>query len=466
MKVKKIVVGVCALAMSVVAFQSDAQQISANGFEDVDYWLKKCSVAQNNAAEAERCRQFKSYYASLTDQKEDEMNNLKAQVSKIKNDVNQIEKGVKDIQLVIDDLQSKIDIQQKNINMIKGEINQLDTKIKQIKKDINLRDQIVKKRMMDEQVNMGTNLQLELIMGSNDLIDMIRKIEGLQKITESDQKDIKKLLSDKKKLNLQKGEQKRLIEDAKVKQAEIKKKKESAENMKKEKERLVESYRLKEASLNEKMRSVKVDISTIQNNMININTSVMEEIQNEHFHSTGLLRPVRTGMRSAGTWHYDGGGVHLGLDYTAPIGTPVVAPADGIVLYASNPVVSNNGFLGNWVGYPIGAGNSIHYLTQVKGTTYAISMFHLAQEGFIATPGAKFKQNNIIARTGNSGNTSGPHCHMEVVNLGHMSMKEAIQRFEATADFSWGTGWGDAALSRICSVSGAPCRERPEEVFR
>lgn len=467
MKIKKLVIGICSIGMIVTVFKSDVKQISANDFSNTDYWLEKCSVAQENATEAQKCREFKSYYASLTDKKEDEIGKLNSEVSKIKDNVDQIEKGVKDIQVVIDDLQSKINTQQRNIDKIHTEMIQLDIKIKAIKKDIDLRDKVVKDRMMNEQVNMGTNMQLEMIMGSSDLIDMIRKIEGLQKITESDQKDIKKLLKDKEKLDLQKKEQQRLETDAKEKQAEIQKKKETAEKMKKEQERLVNAYRLKEAELNEKMRSAKADISTIRNNMININTSVMDNIKDENFTSGDLLRPVRSGVKSAGTWYYPGGGVHLGLDYAAPIGTPVVAPADGIVLYASNPYSSNNGFLGNYIGHPSGAGNSIHYLTQVSGTTYAISMFHLAQEGFIASPGAKFKQGEVIARTGNSGNTSGPHCHMEVINLGNMSMSDAIQRFNASsADFAWGTGWGNSALGRTCSVSGAPCRERPEEVFR
>lgn len=467
MKIKKIVVGVCAVGMVVTVFKSDVQQISANDFSNTDYWLEKCSVAQENAAEAEKCREFKSYYASLTDKKEDEIGKLSSEVSKIKDNVDQIEKGVKDIQIVIDDLQSKINIQQKNINKIHAEMNRLDMKIKEIKKDIDLRDQVVKNRMMNEQVNMGTNIQLEMIMGSHDLIDMIRKIEGLQKITESDQKDIKKLLKDKEELDLQKKEQKRLEADAKEKQAEIQKKKKTAEEMKKEKERLVHNYRLKEADLNEKMRSLKVDISTIQNNVISINTSIMEDIKNEDFNSGALLRPVRSGIKSAGTWYYPGGGFHTGLDYAVPIGTPVVAPADGIVVFASNPYSSNNGFLGNYIGHPSGSGNSIHYLTQANGITYGVSLFHLSQEGFIARPGAKFKQGQVIARTGNSGNTSGPHCHMEVVNLGHMSMNDAIQRFNASgADFAWGTGWNESNIKTCNAGNPTPCRERPEEVFR
>ena len=104
-----------------------------------------------------------------------------------------------------------------------------------------------------------------------------------------------------------------------------------------------------------------------------------------------LMMPVRGGSVSAGTWYYPGGGVHLGLDMAAPIGTQIVAPADGIILYANNSVATNGGYLGNWSGYPVGGGNSIHMLTQAGGTTYAISFFHMSQEGFAVSAGTQVK---------------------------------------------------------------------------
>ena len=149
----------------------------------------------------------------------------------------------------------------------------------------------------------------------------------------------------------------------------------------------------------------------------------------------------------------------------APIGTPIVAPASGIILYANNPVSSNSGYLGNWSGYPAGGGNTIHMLTQVGKTTYAISFFHMSQEGFAVSAGTQVKKGQTLGLTGNSGNTSGPHCHIEVINLGNMSVSSAISQFRSSADFAWGCGWGNGALSRTCGASGAPCRERPENIF-
>ena len=94
-----------------------------------------------------------------------------------------------------------------------------------------------------------------------------------------------------------------------------------------------------------------------------------------------------------------------------------------------------------------------------------MSFFHLSQNGFAVSAGSQVSVGQTMALTGNSGNTSGPHCHIEVINLGSMSVSEAVSRFQSTADFSWGNGWGSSAVNNNCSVKAAPCRIRPETIF-
>ena len=102
-------------------------------------------------------------------------------------------------------------------------------------------------------------------MGSKDLVDMIRKVDGLQRITDSDQVEIKKLQEDKAELDHQKSEKNRLKADVEAKKAENEKNKKETEKVQKQKKKLLEEYRKQEAELNEKMRSVQVDIASIQN---------------------------------------------------------------------------------------------------------------------------------------------------------------------------------------------------------
>lgn len=464
MKYKKIMMISCMAALLFLMPSQQNDQLHAADFEgNEETWLNKCSVAQESEAAAQQCAAFKEYYAGLSSSLEGEVASLDKKIASIQSNIEEITSVMKQLESVIDKLDKNIEINKANIRTIEGQISKLNVEIKKKQKDIDQRNKIITDRMLDEQAVTGTNVDVEVIMGSKDLVDMIRKIDGLQRITDSDQTEIKKLQKDKAELDHQKSEKNRLKADVEAKKAENEKNKKETEKVKQQKENLLKQYRKQEAELNEKMRSAQVDMASIQNNIININTSVAGKLD---FSGNGaLMMPVRGGSVSAGTWYYPGGGVHLGLDMAAPIGTQIVAPADGIILYANNPVPSNGGYLGNWSGYPAGGGNSIHMLTQAGGTTYAISFFHMSQNGFAVSAGTQVKKGQLLGLTGNSGNTSGPHCHIEVINLGNMSISSAISQFSSSADFAWGCGWGNGALSRTCGASGTPCREKPENIF-
>ena len=86
---------------------------------------------------------------------------------------------------------------------------------------------------------------------------------------------------------------------------------------------------------------------------------------------------------------------HEGLDFAAPIGTPIYATADGIVTTAGN---KGNGF-GNHVIIDHGYGYETLYghMVRVK-----------------AREGESVKRGEIIGYVGSTGKSSGPHCHYEV----------------------------------------------------
>ena len=88
------------------------------------------------------------------------------------------------------------------------------------------------------------------------------------------------------------------------------------------------------------------------------------------------------------------GAMHSGLDFKGPVGTPILAAADGRVTYAA--VMS-------------GYGNCME-ITHANGlvTRYA----HLS--GFNVSLGQQVKRGIQIARMGSTGRSTGPHLHFEV----------------------------------------------------
>jgi murein DD-endopeptidase MepM/ murein hydrolase activator NlpD len=128
-------------------------------------------------------------------------------------------------------------------------------------------------------------------------------------------------------------------------------------------------------------------------------------------------------------------------------------------LYAHAPVESNNGYLGNMCGWPSGAGNSICMVIAVNDKLYAISYAHLSNEIYV-TSGQQVGQGMTIAKSGNSGNSTGPHTHIEVFEL-KQNLNSIVDYFRNSgADFSFGCGFNKAA-----TCSDYACRIDPETVL-
>lgn len=92
---------------------------------------------------------------------------------------------------------------------------------------------------------------------------------------------------------------------------------------------------------------------------------------------------------------------HKGVDFAAPIGTPIYAPADGNVLKAGlDSAGLNNGFGRMLI---INHGNDLY-------TWYG----HLDAWGEGVSTGTDVKKGDLVAYSGNTGISSGPHLHYEI----------------------------------------------------
>jgi murein DD-endopeptidase MepM/ murein hydrolase activator NlpD len=114
--------------------------------------------------------------------------------------------------------------------------------------------------------------------------------------------------------------------------------------------------------------------------------------------STPSIWPVRGYLSTAfgnrvdpftGQWDF-----HSGIDISTPIGTKIVAPADGIVVSA---------------GQKGGYGNA---LTVDHGFGIVTQYGHL--DSFNVRPGQRIHRGDVIGFVGNTGRSTGPHLHYEV----------------------------------------------------
>jgi len=92
--------------------------------------------------------------------------------------------------------------------------------------------------------------------------------------------------------------------------------------------------------------------------------------------------------------------MHLGTDFAAPTGTPIMASGDGVVLKAQ------------WCG---GGGNCVKIKhNSVYQTVYA----HMSKFAKGVKKGRRVKQGQIIGYVGSTGLSTGPHLHYEVIENG------------------------------------------------
>ncbi|MGE0611705.1 MAG: M23 family metallopeptidase, partial [Hyphomicrobiales bacterium] len=122
-----------------------------------------------------------------------------------------------------------------------------------------------------------------------------------------------------------------------------------------------------------------------------------------------MRKPVKGGRFTSGFGMrrhpiLGGSKMHLGTDFGAPHGTPILAAGSGVV-----EVAGRKGGYGNYV--------RIRHANGYK-TAYG----HMSKFAANMRPGARVQQGQVIGFVGNTGISSGPHLHFEVlVNNRHVN---------------------------------------------
>jgi len=459
---KKYVVKITAMLLSATMIPSFLLPVQAEDYSNEEEWYEKCTKVLTSQEDVKACEGFQQYQNDKKASLQQSIQSFQGSIDELTDDVEQMSALAQEQKQIKEKLEAEIKVQEEAIAAIEASIEQLNIEIAQKQEEIDAWDAQIKSRMKAEQAASGTNSLADLIMGSSSLADMLRRISGLERITESDQDQIRELNKLKEQLQFQIEESRRLQEQHQNQINLLDEDRQAAAELEESYNQLVAEYEMKAAELEAAMRSAQIDMESIKDFVISADLS--SNIDYGSLVSVdGFVNPVPGGRTSAGTWAYNGGGLHLGLDRAAPIGTPVIAPASGVIVAANNSSPTNGGFLGNWSGFPMGSGNFIAMVCNVNGTTYAISFSHLSQD-FYVKPGDVVSQGQTLALSGNAGNSSGPHTHIEVYNLGSQSVQDAVAQFQQSADASFGTGWG--TTSTACDYKGsAPCRERPEKFF-
>ena len=95
------------------------------------------------------------------------------------------------------------------------------------------------------------------------------------------------------------------------------------------------------------------------------------------------------------------GSFHAGLDFAAPIGTPIYAVADGVVVEGKDR--RNVSGFGSWI-----------WLDCQRSVGKDFIYGHVKHSGILVKKGDRVRAGQQIGVVGNEGQSTGPHCHFEV----------------------------------------------------
>lgn len=244
----------------------------------------------------------------------------------------------------------------------------------------------------------GNISYLDVLLNSNNITDFISRYYILEEIAEYDSILIKQVEEEKK--NIETTKQKLENEQAEIKIVKAKLEQTSIvlNNMKTLQQSYVDDLTDAEKVLQEQITEYKKEQAEIEAKILAANSTDV----NIQYTGGEMLWPVAiSGTAITSTYgvreHPIQGVVkeHTGIDIgNTPMGSPVVAAADGIVTYAG------------WLG---GYGNCV----MINHGDGVVTLYGHGNK-ILTELNAEVKQGDVIMEVGSTGNSTGPHLHFEI----------------------------------------------------
>lgn len=336
------------------------------------------------------------------------------------------EKDVQEFQTKIDKLQEEIDIIQKTINETVDKIDQKQKLIEEKQKELDETQEMLDERIRSYYKIDMTAQYIYMILESKDLGQLISNIQAINRIINIDKALMDNIERTQKELAIeQQNLEKQLAQDKKNKEEIVVKQNEIVEAQKEfivikdekqrqmdellalenEKNNIIASLTEEELALQEQIGDLVAYNADLQAELDNLLNSINNSNNNsggggnaDISNGEGFLRPTGgpiTDPFGPRTNPVTGqAGMHNGVDFGDPIGTPIRATKSGVVTYAG------------WIS---GYGNTV-IIDHGGGVT---SLYGHA-ESLNVSVGQEVARGETVAFVGSTGQSTGPHLHFEI----------------------------------------------------
>ena len=315
---------------------------------------------------------------------QDELSATMLRVQEIEDKVLEYEKDSEELGQKVETLQTSID--------------EAQAKLQTATQNYDEKMDILAKRLVT-MYESGDTTYLDVLLKSKNLTDFISRYYVIEEMAEYDTEIINQIKEEKE--NIETTRQKLENEQAEIKVVKAKAEQTSIvlNNTKTLQNSYIKKLSSAEKKLQEQITSFKKEEAEIEAKILAATNGIDADIQ---YTGGEMLWPVAIEgtviTSNFGIREHPIQGVvkeHTGIDIgNAPLGTPVVAAADGIVSYAG------------WLG---GYGNCV----MINHGDGIVTLYGHGNK-ILTTVGAEVKKGDTIMEVGSTGNSTGPHLHFEV----------------------------------------------------
>ena len=315
---------------------------------------------------------------------QEELSDTLLKVQETEDKIMQYEKDIEELATKMENLQKSID--EANIALTESEQTYQE------------KSNLLAKRLV-AMYEAGETQYLDILLNSRDITDFISRYYVIQEIAEYDSILIHQIEEEKNNLEITKQKLEKEQGELKI----IKSKSEQTSivlsNMKTLQQSYVDDLTEGEKILQEQLTEYKKEQEEIERQIELATNAIDPDIQ---YTGGEMLWPVAisgTAITSNyGVREHPIQGVvreHTGIDIgNTPLGSPVVAAADGVVTYAG------------WLG---GYGNCV----MINHGDGIVTLYGHGNK-ILTTVNTEVKQGDVIMEVGSTGNSTGPHLHFEV----------------------------------------------------
>lgn len=356
---------------------------------------------------------------------ESEKSKIQSRINSTQSKLNSLSKQKKDTQEYINTLQEKISLLQDKISnlesdktALQSEIDATQAKIEKTAADIEETQRQIDQKQKEFDATYaeycqrlramyisGSASTLEVLLTCSDLSSLLTRSEMIKSVSQQDSATLDSLMKKMEEIEAQKQK----LEE---KRNQLNADKKSLETDKAALQKNINDISSTKADLdseaaecNAQMRKLSKQTSEYQE-AIETDQKQLQQVQNDiraaiaaagsHGSGNGRLRyPTDSRSISAGYPNYSSGRYHGGIDFPVSTGSNVYAAASGTVIL----VKYLNDSYGRYLIIDHGDGLS---------TLYA----HNSQ--ILVNVGEKVSAGQVVAKSGSTGNSTGPHCHFEV----------------------------------------------------